>query len=40
MKHNFSVYSTLASVRGVTGISVSSPDMYRRFRYEPWTGSM
>jgi len=24
----------------VIGISSSSPDMYWRFRFKPWTGSM
>jgi len=25
-------------IKHVTGISGSSPDMYRRFRFESWTG--
>jgi len=27
-------------INAVTGISGSSPDMDRRFRFNPWTGSM
>jgi hypothetical protein len=30
----------VSPTRRVTGISGSSPDMYRRFRFNPWTGSV